>query len=117
MINAIPAPAWTCLPDGATDFLNQQWLDYTGLSWEESLGWGWKAAIYPDDLEKLMNTWLRLLASGEPGEVEARLRRFDGDCQLPSFWPGPWLCRATSEVRSRASHLPVSFELGYPVVI
>ena len=78
MIDQIPALAWSCRPDGTTEFLNRRWLDYTGLSFEAALGWGWKDAVHPDDLGKLMETWLRLLASGEPGEEEARLRRFDG---------------------------------------
>ncbi len=78
MIDKIPTLAWSCRPDGTTEFLNQRWLDYTGLSMEASLDWGWKVAIHPDDLEKLMNTWLRLLASGEPGDEEARLRGSDG---------------------------------------
>jgi len=79
MIDKIPASAWSCLPDGTTEFSNSRWLDYTGLSMEQALGWGWKATIHPDDLGKLMDTWLGLLASGEPAEEEARLRRFDGE--------------------------------------
>lgn len=79
MIDAIPALAWSCRPDGATEFHNQTWLDYTGMSDEESLGWGWKAAIHPDDLEAVMTSWQSLLASGQPGGHEARLRRFDGE--------------------------------------
>lgn len=79
MIDRIPALAWSCWPDGTTEFLNQQWLDYTGLSMEEALGWGWQTAIHAEDLEKLMSTWLHILASGEPGTEEARLRRFDGE--------------------------------------
>ena len=78
MIDKIPILAWSCWPDGTTGFLNQRWLDYTGLSQDEALGWGWKAAIHPEDLEKLVATWLGLLASGEGGQEEARLRRFDG---------------------------------------
>ena len=79
MIDKIPTLAWSCWPDGTTEFLNQRWLDYTGLSMEEALGWGWKAVIHAEDLENLMATWLGLLASGEPGQEEARLRRFDGE--------------------------------------
>src|SRR5256885_258829 len=79
MIEKIPILAWSCQPDGTADFLNQRWLDYTGLSTEEAVGWGWQAAIHSEDLGKLMDTWLRLLATGEPGEVEGRLRRFDGE--------------------------------------
>lgn len=45
----------------------------------EALGWGWQNAIHPEDLGKLMETWLRLLTSGETGQEEARLRRFDGE--------------------------------------
>src|SRR6266508_4910263 len=78
MIDKIPTLAWSCRPDGTTDFLNQRWLEYTGLSLEEALGWGWKAPIHSEDLGKLMDTWRGLLASGEPGEEEAQLRRFDG---------------------------------------
>ena len=58
--------------------MNRRWHDYTGLSVQEGLGWGWKAAIHPDDLGSLMTKWRHYLASGEPGESEARLRRFDG---------------------------------------
>jgi len=79
MIDKIPTLAWSCRPDGTAEFLNQRWLDYTGRSPEEALGWGWKASIHPEDLGKLMDTWLRLLATGEAGEEEARLRRFDGE--------------------------------------
>jgi len=79
MIDTIPALAWTSRPDGAAEFLNRRWLDYTGRSLRESLGWGWKESIQPEDLERLMNFWLKPLDSREPGEVEARLRRFDGE--------------------------------------
>ena len=79
MIDGIPTMAWCSLPDGSAEFLNKRWHDYTGLSPEEAHAWGWKASIHPEDLARLMDKWLALLASGEPGEVEARLRRFDGE--------------------------------------
>jgi formate hydrogenlyase transcriptional activator len=78
IIDQIPALAWSCRVDGTAEFLNQRWLDYTGLSLEAGLGWGWKSAIHPDDLAKLMATWLDLVATGAQGQEEARLRRFDG---------------------------------------
>ena len=79
MIDDIPALAWSCLPNGSGEFLNKQWLDYTGLSVEPASALRWKVIVHPDDLENLMNTWCRHLASEEPAEVEARLRRFDGE--------------------------------------
>jgi len=77
-IDTIPVLAWCSRPDGSNEFLNQRWLDYTGLSIEAARDWGWKAAIHPEDLSRLLDVWRKLLASGEPGESEARLRRFDG---------------------------------------
>ena len=79
MIDQMPTLAWSCRPDGSAEFVNQRWLDYTGLSMEEAVGWGWQATIHSEDLGKTMETWLRLLAAEEPGEDEARVRRFDGE--------------------------------------
>lgn len=77
-IDTIPALIWTALPDGSIDFLNRRWSDYTGLTPDEGHGWSWKAAIHPDDVPRLLERWPSLLADGEPGEIEARLRRSDG---------------------------------------
>jgi PAS domain S-box-containing protein len=78
VIDAIPTLAWCNLPDGPNEFLNKGWHEYTGLSPEESHGWGWQVAFHPEDLPPLIKKWQELLASGEPGEIEARLRRHDG---------------------------------------
>jgi PAS domain S-box-containing protein len=78
VIDAIPTLAWCNLPDGPNEFLNKGWHEYTGLSPEESHGWGWQAAFHPEDLPPLMQKWRKMLASGESDEIEARLRRHDG---------------------------------------
>jgi PAS domain S-box-containing protein len=78
MVDAIPTLAWSARSDGSADFFNQSWLDFTGLSAEQAGDWGWTAALHPDDLRGLVEYWRSVLASGEPGEIEARLRRFDG---------------------------------------
>jgi formate hydrogenlyase transcriptional activator len=78
VIDTIPTLAWCNLPDGPNEFLNKKWHEYTGLSPEESHGWGWQAAFHPEDLPPLMEKWRELLTSGEPGEIDARLRRRDG---------------------------------------
>jgi formate hydrogenlyase transcriptional activator len=79
MIDTIPAMAWCCFPDGTTEFTNKRWLEYTGLSGDEALGWGWQRAVHPEDLAKLVETWRAVLVNGEPGGGEARLRRLDGE--------------------------------------
>lgn len=77
-INTIPGLVWTAQPDGYIDFLNQRWLDYTGLTHGEASGWGWRQAIHPEDLAGLEEYWRGVLAARSAGETEARLRRFDG---------------------------------------
>src|ERR1700730_7043119 len=78
VIDTIPTLAWSILPDGANEFLNKSWHEYTGLSAEKSHGSGWQSAIPPEDRASLLHKWQGLLISGEPGEMEARLRRHDG---------------------------------------
>ena len=78
VIDTIPTLAWCNLPDGPNEFANKRWHEYTGLSPEELNGWGWQVAFHPDALPPLMERWSKLLASGESGEMEARLRRYDG---------------------------------------
>ncbi len=78
IIDTIPALVWCGLPDGSKEFLNKQWRDYTGLSQDESYGWGWQVAVHPEDLPRIGDKWRELAASGKPGEVEARVRRHDG---------------------------------------
>jgi PAS domain S-box-containing protein len=77
IINTIPTAAWTTRPDGYSDFLNQVWLDYTGMTAEQAQGWGWAEAIHPDDRKRLIEEWRLCLASGTPVDTEARIRRFD----------------------------------------
>jgi formate hydrogenlyase transcriptional activator len=78
-VEKIPALAWRCAPDGFREFHNQAWLDYCGLTAEEAFGWGWKQVVHPDDAAQLWNEWQVIRASGEDGQIEARIRRFDGE--------------------------------------
>src|SRR5271170_7191330 len=78
IVDRIPAVTWSAHADGSVEFVNQRWREYAGLSDEESQGWGWQAAIHPEDLPSLMEKWRELLRSGEGGDIEARMRRHDG---------------------------------------
>jgi PAS domain S-box-containing protein len=79
VVDTIPAIVWSALPDGAVDFVNDRWLQYTGLSREDSLGWRWTATIHPDAIARTTDYWRTVLLSGEPAEMEVRLRRSDGE--------------------------------------
>lgn len=78
VLDPLPAMAWTALPDGSIDFVNKRWLTYTGLHSDVALPWDWQAVIDPDDLPGQLDRWRSIVASGEPGDMEARVRRFDG---------------------------------------
>jgi hypothetical protein len=89
IINAIPAVAWAASPDGLAEFFNQNYLEYVGLTHEQAKGTGWVAAVHPDDVQQLLTTWHRSLAIGSPCEVEARVRRFDGQYRWFLFRASP----------------------------
>jgi PAS domain S-box-containing protein len=78
VIGTIPTMAWSVLPGGAVDFVNQRWLDYTGLSLEKALE-EVNRTVHPEDLPSVMEKWLVDMAAGEPCEYELRLRRADGE--------------------------------------
>jgi PAS domain S-box-containing protein len=89
ILDSIPALAWAARPDGSAEFFNRRWLDYTGLSAEQARDWTWTTALHPDDLNRLTDYWRSILDSGEPGEIEARLRRFDGEYRWFLFRASP----------------------------
>jgi len=70
--------AWSVLPDGAVDFVNQRWLDYAGVSLEQSIKEPTRS-MHPEDIPRVMEKWLAVMAAGEPYEDEMRLRRADGE--------------------------------------
>jgi PAS domain S-box-containing protein len=71
----IPGIVWTARPDGWIDFANQFWLDFTGMTMEATQGAGWTAMVHPDDLPRVSQLWTKSLETGEPIEVEYRVRR------------------------------------------
>ncbi|HET7004527.1 MAG TPA: sigma 54-interacting transcriptional regulator, partial [Candidatus Binatia bacterium] len=78
-VDSSPALVWTALPDGSRDFHNQRWLEFTGLSFDEGLGWGWKRAFHPDDLITFAKHWGEAVRLSQLLEVEIRLRSAGGE--------------------------------------
>lgn len=78
LVETMPQIVWVTRPDGWHIDFNQSWLDYTGLTLEESLGFGWNPPFHPDDRARAAKRWLQATSSGEPYEIEYRLRRWDG---------------------------------------
>src|ERR1700720_3351023 len=78
VIDTIPTMAWSLRPDGVLDFVNQRWLEYTGLSFEEAIEEP-TCTVHPEDLPRVMEKWLVVKATSEAYEDEMRLRRADGE--------------------------------------
>jgi PAS domain S-box-containing protein len=129
IFHKIPALVWRTEPDGSNLFTNQRWLEYTGLDAEEVRHGGWIVAIHPDDQPRLMKAWRGMLAGGPEREVEARIRRFDGEYRWFLFRTEPmydnqgnivsWYgintdiedrVRATEELRDTERHLRLLIE-------
>jgi PAS domain S-box-containing protein len=89
IINTIPAFVWSARPDGSVDFFNQLYLDYAGLSAEQATDWGWTVSLHPDDQDSVTDFRRAVLDSGKAGEMEARLRRFDGEYRWFLFRVNP----------------------------
>jgi len=77
-VDTTPAFIHTARPDGYLDYFNRGWLDFLGKSLEEVCGWRWTESIHPEDVAGIVQKWHAALASGEPFEAEARVRRADG---------------------------------------
>lgn len=72
---AIPQIVWTATPDGWLDYYNPRWFDYTGMTLEQTQGWGWGPVLHPDDLQPCIDRWTMAFTTGEPYEIEYRFKR------------------------------------------
>jgi PAS domain S-box-containing protein len=97
LVDALPGLVWTALPDGHCDFVNKHWCEYSGLSLQEAAGERWLCAVHPEDLPNVLLSWREILASGEAGEMEARLRRRDREYR--------WFSIASSPLRDDAGKI------------
>jgi formate hydrogenlyase transcriptional activator len=77
-VDTTPAFIHTARPDGYIDYFNRGWLDFFGKSLDDVCGWRWTETVHPDDVAAIVQKWHAALASGEPFEIETRVRRADG---------------------------------------
>jgi PAS domain S-box-containing protein len=78
VIETIPAYVWSAEPDGSVDFVNRRWLEFSGFSLGQAVGWGWADALHADDRDRLVEAWRAAIASGDAMEAKARMRGADG---------------------------------------
>src|SRR3984957_14244242 len=79
VVNTVPAHVWSTSPEGHVDFVNDRWLQFTGLALDQAVGWKWEAVVHPDDRTRVVADWRTALKNGRAMESEARVRRADGE--------------------------------------
>jgi PAS domain S-box-containing protein len=132
LAESVPQLVWTCNADGLPVYFNQRWVEYTGLTLEESYGRGWNTPFHPDDKQPAWQAWSHAVESGGAYRIECRLRRADGSYDwflirgVPSRdatgqivkWFGTCtdiddLKRAEQEARSARERLALAVKVGH----
>ncbi len=78
LFDAMPQLGWTAQPDGFIDYYNRGWYAYTNTTYEGMKGWGWQSVHHPDELQRVIDSWSKSIATGQPWELSFPLRRADG---------------------------------------
>ena len=79
VVEAVPQMVWITRADGWNIYFSQKWMDYTGLTLEESLGHGWNKPFHPEDHQRAWDAWQNATMTRDGTyRVECRLRRADG---------------------------------------
>jgi PAS domain S-box-containing protein len=78
LANLVPQMVWMCSPDGLSVYFNQRWVEYTGMTLDESYGQGWNTPFHTDDKQAAWNAWNHATATGDTYRIESRLRADDG---------------------------------------
>jgi PAS domain S-box-containing protein len=79
LADAMPQMVWSTQPDGAHDYYNAQWYAFTGVPVGSTDGEGWNGMFHPDDQDRAWERWRHSLETGEPYEIEYRLRHHSGE--------------------------------------
>jgi PAS domain S-box-containing protein len=78
LAESMPQKIFTAKPNGEIDYFNQQWMEFTGLSFEQIRAWGWTQIVHPDDVKENVRLWKHAVETGERFHMEHRFRRKDG---------------------------------------
>ncbi|MEO5867353.1 MAG: PAS domain-containing protein [Sphingomonas sp.] len=78
LADAMPQMVWSTLPDGYHDYYNARWYEFTGMPEGSTDGEAWNGMFHPDDQDRAWATWRKSLTSGDPYQIEYRLRHADG---------------------------------------
>ena len=80
ILDTLPEFVWSASPEGAIKYFSKKGLEYTGFSMEEIKGWNWmdSGLLHPDEIQSIIKQWSDIIKSGKEGEIQGRMRRYDG---------------------------------------
>mgnify|MGYP001339338497 CR=1 FL=1 len=78
LADAMPQMIWATTPTGFHDYYNARWYEFTGVPVGSTDGEGWNDMFHPDDQERAWERWRHSLATGDPYEIEYRLKHHSG---------------------------------------
>jgi PAS domain S-box-containing protein len=76
--DTMPQMVWSTRPDGFHDYYNARWYEFTGMPEGSTDGEEWNGVFHPDDQDRAFEQWRHSLATGDPYEIEYRLRHYTG---------------------------------------
>ncbi len=79
LADAFPHMVWSTLPDGFHDYYNARWYEFTGVPDGSTDGEGWNEMFHPADQKRARTRWIHSLETGQPYEIEYRLRHANGE--------------------------------------
>ncbi len=79
LADTMPQMVWSTQPDGFHDYYNARWYEFTGVPAGSTDGEGWAGMFHPDDQDRAWDVWRHSLDTGEPYEIEYRLRNAAGE--------------------------------------
>nr|WP_295464130.1 PAS domain-containing protein [Mesorhizobium sp.] len=77
--DSMPQMVWSTLPDGYHDYYNARWYEFTGVPAGSTDGEGWNGMFHPEDQDRAWAAWRHSLETGEPYQIEYRLRHHSGE--------------------------------------
>ena len=73
-----PILMWRTGLDKVCDYFNKPWLDFTGCTLQEEVGFGWVDRVHPDDLAQNVEAFSKAFDERRPFSLTYRLKRYDG---------------------------------------